>query len=63
MTRVLRLLAPAGFVFVLMFALIALARTAGAARDRLVSRGRYALKGVGRAQELYTIDPQMLGPD
>lgn len=41
----------------------ALARTAGAARDRLVSLGRYALKGVGRAQELYTIDPLMLGPD
>jgi len=30
MTRVLRLLAPAGFVFVLMFALFALTRTAGA---------------------------------
>jgi hypothetical protein len=26
-------------------------------RARLVSLGRYALKGVGRPQELYTLDP------
>jgi len=26
-------------------------------RDRLVSVGRYALRGVGRAQELFTLDP------
>jgi adenylate cyclase len=28
-------------------------------RGRLVSVGRYALRGVGRAQELFTIDPEM----
>ena len=26
-------------------------------RDRLVSVGRYALRGVGRAQELFTLEP------
>jgi len=26
-------------------------------RARVVSVGRYALRGVGRAQELFTIDP------
>ncbi len=41
----------------------AFAETAGAARERLVSLGRYALRGVGRAQELYTIDPELLGRD
>ena len=30
-------------------------------RARLVSLGRYALKGVGRAQELFTLDPAMAG--
>jgi adenylate cyclase len=30
----------------------------GAARSRLVSLGRYAMKGVGRPQELYTLDPE-----
>jgi adenylate cyclase len=29
-------------------------------RDRLVSVGRYALRGVGRAQELFTLDPAVL---
>lgn len=29
-------------------------------RDRLVSVGRYALRGVGRAQELFTLDPGLL---
>ena len=29
-----------------------------AKRDRLVSVGRYALRGVGRAQELFTLDPE-----
>lgn len=28
-------------------------------RDRLVSVGRYALRGVGRAQELFTLDPDL----
>ncbi|MEZ5859576.1 MAG: adenylate/guanylate cyclase domain-containing protein [Geminicoccaceae bacterium] len=41
----------------------AFAETAGAAREHLVSLGRYALRGVGRAQELYTIDPEMLSLD
>jgi adenylate cyclase len=41
----------------------AFAETAGTARERLVSLGRYALRGVGRAQELYTIDPETLGTD
>ena len=34
----------------------AFAEAAGAARSRLVSLGRYAMKGVGRAQELFTVD-------
>ncbi len=29
-------------------------------RSRLVSVGRYALRGVGRAQELFTLDPELL---
>ncbi|HSI01096.1 MAG TPA: adenylate/guanylate cyclase domain-containing protein [Reyranella sp.] len=29
-------------------------------RDKLVSVGRFALRGVGRAQELYTLDPALL---
>ncbi len=41
----------------------AFALTAGTARGRLVSLGRYALRGVGRTQELFTIDPDMAGPD
>jgi adenylate cyclase len=28
-------------------------------RERLVSVGRYALRGVGRAQELFTLDPEL----
>ena len=28
-------------------------------RSRFVSVGRYALRGVGRAQELYTLDPEL----
>ena len=28
-----------------------------AGRARLVSVGRFALRGVGRAQELFTVDP------
>jgi adenylate cyclase len=35
----------------------AFARAAGPARDRLVSLGRYALKGVRRPEELFTPDP------
>jgi adenylate cyclase len=31
-----------------------------AEREKLVSVGRFALRGVGRAQELYTLDPQIL---
>ena len=31
-----------------------------AERVRLVSVGRFALRGVGRAQELFTIDPELL---
>ena len=34
----------------------AFAEAAGDARSRLVSLGRYAMKGVGRAQELFTVD-------
>ena len=34
----------------------AFAEAAGDARSRLVSVGRYAMKGVGRAQELFTVD-------
>ena len=29
-------------------------------RVNLVSVGRYALRGVGRAQELFTVDPELL---
>ena len=36
------------------------ATACGSDRDRLVSLGRYALRGVGRAQELFTIDPEHL---
>jgi adenylate cyclase len=32
-------------------------------RSKLVSVGRYALRGVGRAGELFTIDPALLGDD
>jgi len=35
----------------------AFAAACGADRRRLVSLGRYALRGVGRAQELFTLDP------
>ena len=35
----------------------AFAATCGAKRDRLVSLGRYALRGVARSQELFTLDP------
>ncbi len=38
----------------------AFADACGAERRHLVSLGRYALKGVGRAQELFTIDPELL---
>jgi adenylate cyclase len=31
-------------------------------RDRFVSVGRYALRGVGRAQELFTLDPAVVLP-
>jgi len=34
------------------------AQAAGANRRRLVSVGRYALRGVQRPQELYTLDPE-----
>jgi adenylate cyclase len=34
------------------------AQAAGASRRRLVSVGRYALRGVQRPQELYTLDPE-----
>jgi adenylate cyclase len=30
-----------------------------AGRDYLVSTGRYALRGIGRAQDLYTLDPDI----
>jgi len=29
-------------------------------RSNLVCVGRYALRGVGRAQELFTIDPELI---
>jgi adenylate cyclase len=29
-------------------------------RSRIVSVGRFALRGVGRAQELFTLDPEWL---
>ena len=35
----------------------AFAEAAGDARNRLVSLGRYAMKGVARPQELFTLDP------
>jgi adenylate cyclase len=35
----------------------AFAEALGGARQRLVSVGRYALRGVGRAQDLFTLDP------
>ena len=35
----------------------AFAEAAGEARSRLVSLGRYAMKGVARPQELFTLDP------
>lgn len=36
----------------------AFACSCGAERQRLVSLGRYALRGIGRAQELFTLDPE-----
>lgn len=36
----------------------AFAQACGTARSRLVSLGRYAMKGVARPQELYTLDPE-----
>ncbi|MEO8739906.1 MAG: adenylate/guanylate cyclase domain-containing protein [Casimicrobiaceae bacterium] len=33
------------------------ADAAGAARSRLVSLGRYVMKGLARPQELFTLDP------
>ncbi len=36
------------------------AATPAPERDTLVSVGRYALRGVGRAQELFTLDPATL---
>jgi adenylate cyclase len=39
----------------------AFAEAAGAGRRRLVSVGRYALRGVQRPQELYTLDPETAG--
>jgi adenylate cyclase len=38
----------------------AFAEACGADREKLVALGRYALRGVGRAQALYTIDPESL---
>lgn len=37
----------------------AFAKAAGKSRSRLVSVGRYALRGVQRPQELYTLDPDI----
>jgi adenylate cyclase len=37
----------------------AFAAAAGQSRERLVSVGRYALRGVRRPQELYTVDPHV----
>jgi adenylate cyclase len=37
-----------------------LAAMPAAEREQFVSVGRYALRGVGRAQELYTVDPAQL---
>jgi adenylate cyclase len=39
----------------------AFAEAAGAGRRRLVSVGRYALRGVQQPQELYTLDPETAG--
>ena len=39
----------------------AFAAASGAERRRLVSVGRYALRGVGRPQELFTLDPDEPG--
>jgi adenylate cyclase len=41
----------------------AFAEAAGPGRRRLVSVGRYALRGVQRPQELYTIDPETAASD
>jgi adenylate cyclase len=38
------------------------AAATGEARARLVSVGRYALRGVGRPQELFTLDPAQESP-
>jgi len=40
----------------------AFASAAGAAKNRLVSVGRYALRGVSHPQELYTLDPTQPPP-
>ncbi|HYC15423.1 MAG TPA: adenylate/guanylate cyclase domain-containing protein [Stellaceae bacterium] len=40
----------------------AFADALGAERSRLVSVGRYALRGVGRPQELFTLDPGIEAP-
>ena len=39
----------------------AFAEAAGSGGSRLVSVGRYALRGVQRPQDLYTVDPETLG--
>ena len=39
----------------------AFAEAAGPSRRRLVSVGRYALRGVQRPQELYTLEPEVVG--
>jgi adenylate cyclase len=39
----------------------AFAEAAGPSRSRLVSVGRYALRGVQRPQELYTLEPEAVG--
>jgi adenylate cyclase len=41
----------------------AFAQACGTARNRLVSLGRYAMKGVARPQELYTLDPERSAAD
>lgn len=38
----------------------AFAQALGERDNRLVALGRYALRGVGRAQELFTLDPELL---
>jgi len=35
----------------------------GTGRRYLVSTGRYALRGIGRAQDLYTLDPEVAGSE